>query len=74
VIFQVQEGRFKITQGPPCRTTTLRPGETYIETPELPVLATAKRAGKWTTSFILPANKPLLSSASDPCPTGDEDD
>jgi hypothetical protein len=74
VIFQVQEGRFGITQGPPCRTTTLGPGETYIETPEFPVLATAKRAGKWTTSFILPANKPLLSPASDPCPPDDEDD
>jgi hypothetical protein len=74
VIFQVQEGRFRITQGPPCRTTTLGPGETYIETPEFPVLATAKRAGKWTTSFILPANKPLLSPASNPCPTDDEDD
>lgn len=74
VIFQVQEGRFRITQGPPCRTTTLGPGETYVETPEFPVLATAKRAGKWTTSFILPANKPLLSPASNPCPTDDEDD
>jgi hypothetical protein len=74
VIFQVQEGRFRITQGPPCRTTTLGPGETYIETPEFPVLATANRAGKWTTSFILPANKPLLSPASNPCPTDDEDD
>ena len=74
VIFQVQEGRFRITQGPPCRTTTLGPGETYIETPEFPVLATAKRAGNWTTSFILPANKPLLSPASNPCPTDDEDD
>jgi hypothetical protein len=74
VIFQVQEGRFRITQGPPCRTTTLGPGETYIETPEFPVLATTKRAGKWTTSFFLSANKPLSSPANDPCQTDDEDD
>jgi hypothetical protein len=73
VIFQVQEGRFKITQGPPCRTTNVGPGETYVETPEFPVLATTKRAAKWTTSFILPANKPLLSPASDPCPKDDDD-
>jgi quercetin dioxygenase-like cupin family protein len=68
VIFQVQEGRFKITQGPPCRTTTLGPGETYIETPEFPVLARARQAAKWTTSFILAANRPLLTAADDPCP------
>jgi quercetin dioxygenase-like cupin family protein len=74
VIFQVQEGRFKITQGPPCRTTTLGPGETYIETPDFPVLARAKGAATWTTSFILAANKPLLSPTSDPCPSGDNDD
>ena len=74
VIFQVQEGRFKITQGPPCHTTIVRPGETYIETPELPVLARATRAAKWTTSFILAANKPLLSAENDPCSTQDDDD
>jgi quercetin dioxygenase-like cupin family protein len=68
VIFQVQEGRVKITQGPPCRTRRLGPGETYIEIPEHPVLATAKRAAKWTTSFILAADRPLLTPAADPCP------
>jgi len=67
VIFQVQEGRFRITQGPPCHATILGPGETYIETPELPVLAEAKQAAKWTTTFILAANKPLLSAENDPC-------
>jgi hypothetical protein len=67
VIFQVQEGRFKITQGPPCHTTNLGPGETYIETPELPVLAEATRAAKWTTSIVLAASKPLSSAENDPC-------
>jgi hypothetical protein len=67
VIFQVQEGRMKVTQGPPCRTTKLGPGETYVEIPEHPVVATANRAAKWTTTFILPADKPLLTPTDDPC-------
>jgi hypothetical protein len=74
VIFQVQEGRVTITQGPPCRTTRLGAGETYIEIPEHPVLATAKRAATWTTSFILPADKPLLTPVADPCPAQQDDD
>jgi quercetin dioxygenase-like cupin family protein len=74
VIFQVQEGRVKITQGPPCRTTTLRPGETYVEIPEHPVVATAKKAATWTTSFILAADKPLLTPVDDPCPGHHHDD
>ena len=74
VIFQAQERRVTITQGPPCRTTRLGPGETYIEIPEHPVLATAKRAATWTTSFILPADKPLLTPVADPCPAQQDDD
>jgi hypothetical protein len=74
VIVQVQEGRMKITQGPPCRTTKLRPGETYVEIPELPVLATANRAAKWTATFILPADKPLLTLTDDPCRADHDDD
>jgi hypothetical protein len=74
VFFQVQEGRVKITQGPPCRTTILGPGETYIEIPEHPVLATAKRAAKWTTSFVLPADRPLMTPVADPCPAHPDDD
>ena len=74
VIFQVQEGRMKVTQGPPCRTTKLGPGETYVEIPEHPVVATAKRAAKWTTTFILPADKPLLTPTDDPCRLDHHDD
>jgi hypothetical protein len=74
VIFQVQEGRMKVTQGPPCRTTKLGPGETYVEIPEHPVVATANRAAKWTTTFILPADKPLLTPTDDPCGADHHDD
>jgi hypothetical protein len=74
VIFQVQEGRMKITQGPPCRTTSLGPGETYVEIPEHPVVATATQAATWTTSFILAADRPLLTPVADPCPGHDDDD
>jgi ferric-dicitrate binding protein FerR (iron transport regulator) len=73
VIFQVQEGRVKLTQGPPCRTTRLGPGETYVEIPEHPVLATAERAATWTTSFILSADRPLLTPVADPCPERGQD-
>jgi hypothetical protein len=73
VFFQVQEGRVKITQGPPCRTTRLGPGETYVEIPEHPVLATAKRAAKWTTSYIVPADKPLMTPVAAACRSRHED-
>jgi hypothetical protein len=72
VIFQVQEGRMEVTQGPPCRTTKLGPGETYVEIPEHPVVATANQAAKWTTTFILPADKPLLTLTDDPCRADDD--
>jgi hypothetical protein len=74
VFFQVQEGKVKITQGPPCRTTRLGPADTYVEIPEHPVVATASRAAKWTTTYILPADRPLQVPAADPCPVGDNDD
>jgi hypothetical protein len=67
VLFQVQEGRVSITQGPPCRTTELGPGETYVEIPELPVLATAKRAAKFTASQFLAADEPPLTPTDAPC-------
>jgi quercetin dioxygenase-like cupin family protein len=72
VIVQVQQGRFRITDAN-CETTVLGPGETYIETPEQPLLVTAKKAVKWTNTFIVPANRPLATPAIDPCVDGDED-
>jgi hypothetical protein len=73
VIFQVQEGHVKITQGPPCRTRTLGPGQSYIEIPEHPVVARTKRAAKWTTSYILAADRPLMTPTAGPCPPHHDD-
>jgi hypothetical protein len=67
VLFQVQEGHVTITQGPPCRTTKLGPGETYVEIPEHPVLATAKKAAKFTATQFLSADKPLMTPTDNPC-------
>jgi quercetin dioxygenase-like cupin family protein len=68
VIVQVQEGYLKITQAT-CNPNVIGPGETYVETPELPVLATANKPVKWTTSMILPDSppNPLATPASSPC-------
>lgn len=66
VIIQVQEGYLKITQGT-CHPNVVGPGETYVETPALPVLATAHKAAKWTATLIVPAGAPLRAPASDPC-------
>jgi quercetin dioxygenase-like cupin family protein len=66
VIIQVQEGYLKITQGT-CHPNVVGPGETYIETAELPVLATANQAARWTATLIVPAGLPLRTNASDPC-------
>lgn len=71
VIIQVQEGTFEFTQGPgggPCETTKVRAGETFIETAELPVLAEAKKAVRWTATFIVPVGVPLRTDVSNPCP------
>lgn len=73
-IVQVQEGRFDITDGATCKTTRLRAGETYIETPEVPVLVTADRPVKWTTTFILQDGAPLMTPVSDPCLDDDKGD
>ncbi len=47
VIVQVQHGHLKITQNT-CNPTVVGPGDTYIETPGQPVLATANKATSWT--------------------------
>jgi quercetin dioxygenase-like cupin family protein len=66
VIIQVQEGRLKITQAT-CHPNVVGPGETYIETPALPVLATTNKAAKWTATLVVPAGAPLRTDVSDPC-------
>jgi ferric-dicitrate binding protein FerR (iron transport regulator) len=66
VIIQVQEGYLKITQAT-CHPNVIGPGETYIETAELPVVATANQEASWTATLIVPAGAPLRTNASDPC-------
>ncbi len=66
VIIQVQEGYLKITQAT-CHPNVIGPGETYFETAELPVLATANQAAKWTATLIVPADKPLRTNVVGPC-------
>jgi quercetin dioxygenase-like cupin family protein len=67
IIVQVQEGYLKITDGTTCHPSVVGPGETYIETPAHPLIATADHAATWTTTYILPANAALASATSDPC-------
>lgn len=74
VIVQVQSGRFRITEASTCRTRTVGPGETFVETPELATLVTASKAVTWTTTFVIPANKAPLTMVPDPCVDGEEDD
>jgi hypothetical protein len=66
VIIQVQQGYLKITQAT-CHPNVVGPGETYIETPELPVLATANHEARWTATLVVPAGVPLRTPADDPC-------
>lgn len=73
VIVQVHSGRFRVTETSTCRQEVFGPGETFVETPELPAIVTASKAVTWTTTFIIPANKPPLTMVPSPC-VGDEDD
>jgi hypothetical protein len=57
VIVQVQEGYLKITQAT-CHPNVIGPGETYIETPGVPVFAEADHAATWTITEILPDSHP----------------
>jgi len=58
VIVQVREGTFKIYQTADPHGDSaphvVHEGETYIETPFVPVRAISKGPIKWTTSMILP--------------------
>jgi hypothetical protein len=72
VIVQVQSGYLKITQAT-CNPNVVGPGETYIETPGVPVMATADKATTWTITEIFPNSAPgdpdRVTTAS-PCPNG----
>jgi len=69
VIVQVQDGYLKLTQNT-CNPTVVGPGETYIETPGIPILAEANKATTWTITEILPNSAPGAPdrvAATDPC-------
>lgn len=66
IIVQVQEGYLKLYQAT-CNPNVIGPGDTFIETPDLPVNATANKAVKWTTSMILPAGAALSTPTTSPC-------
>jgi hypothetical protein len=69
-IVQVQEGYLKSISAATCHPVVIGPGETYIETPELPLIVTANHAARWTTTLILPNSAPGApdrTAASDPC-------
>lgn len=72
-IVQVQQGRFKIFQGN-CQPTTVRAGETYIEVPNVPVLAVAKGPIEWTTTLIYETGQAAGTPVASPCPAGEEGD
>jgi quercetin dioxygenase-like cupin family protein len=72
-IVQVQEGRFKIFDSS-CKPTTVGAGETYIEVPNVPVLAVAKGEIEWTTTLIYETGQAAATPVASPCPAGEEDD
>jgi hypothetical protein len=65
VIVQVQRGYLKITQAT-CHPNVVGPGKTYIETPGVPVDATADNATSWTITELIPNSAP---GAPDRVPT-----
>ncbi len=68
---QVQDGYLKITQGT-CHPNVVGPGETYIETPGVPVIAEANKATTWTITELFPNSAPGAPdrvSTTSPCPS-----
>jgi hypothetical protein len=72
VIVQVQSGYLKITQAT-CHPNVVGAGETYIETPGVPVDARADKATSWTITELIPNSAPGAPdrvSTTSPCPNG----
>jgi hypothetical protein len=65
-IVQVQEGSFQITQGT-CTPKTVAAGDTYIETPYVPVRAVASGRVVWTTTLFGRYEDKLLAPVASPC-------
>ena len=66
-IVQVQQGSFQITQGT-CTPRTVAAGETYIETPFIPVRAVATGPIVWTTTLLGRYEDKLLTPVASACP------
>jgi hypothetical protein len=66
-IVQVREGSFQIYQGS-CTARTVAAGETYIETPYVPVRAVAVGKVAWTTTLLGRNEEALLTPVTSPCP------
>jgi hypothetical protein len=66
-IVQVRSGSFQIYQGS-CTPKTVNTGETYIETPYVPVRAVAVGRIEWTTTLIGRQEEALLTPVASPCP------
>ena len=69
MIVQVQDGALKITQNT-CNPRVVGAGETFVETPDVPVLAEANKAVTWTSTLILPNSTPDTAdrvAATSPC-------
>jgi quercetin dioxygenase-like cupin family protein len=71
-IVQVEHGRFKIFQGR-CEPTTVGAGETYIEVPNVPVLAVAKGEIEWTTTLLYETGQAAGTPVASPCPSQEDD-
>jgi hypothetical protein len=57
-----------------CTPTTVTAGETYIEVPNVPVLAVAKREIEWTTTLIYETGQPAATPVTSPCAATEEED
>ena len=68
VIVQVQDGYLHFTQNT-CNVTVVGPGETYIETPGVPIDLEVNKPATWTITEILPntVGSPDRAPATDPC-------
>ena len=66
VIVQVTQGYFKFYQGS-CQPVVVHAGETFVETPFMPIRAIAVGPIAWTTSQIVPNADAPSSPVTDPC-------
>ena len=66
VVVQVTRGFLKIYQGT-CQPTVVQSGESYLETPFVPVRAVGVGNIAWTTTQIIPNADAPLTVVTSPC-------